>query len=374
MNTIPTITIGLDLGDKKHAICVLDQAGAIVDERMIANHQESLRRLSKKYPQSRIALEVGTHSPWISRLLGGLGHEVIVANPRKLRAIFTSNRKSDQTDARMIARLARVDVELLHPITHSTEQARRDLLQVKLRDTLVRQRVDLISSIRFTIESLGVRLPAPSTACFASRCRTFLAVENEDLSAMVEPALQILDLLTQNIRKLEGEIEEFCQNKYPATARLRQISGVGAITALAFVLVIGDPQRFEQPRDVAAYLGLVPKRDQSGACDKQLGITKAGDVYLRRLLVGSAQYMLGPFGPDCDLKRRGLELAAPRRSRGEKESHHRHREETLRLASDALEIRGNLPTLASSAAGGNDDRNDDGRSHLIFHQKAKRTR
>jgi transposase len=310
MNTIPTITIGLDLGDKKHAICVIDQAGTIIDERMITNYQESLRRLSEKYPQSRIAMEVGTHSPWISRLLRDLGHEVIVANPRKLRAIYTSNRKSDQTDARMIARLARVDIELLHPIEHSTEQAQRDLLQVKLRDTLVRQRVDIISSVRFTLKSLGVRLPAPSTACFAKRCRAFLAVGNEDLSAMVEPALQILDLLTENIRGLERGIEESCQNQYPATARLRQVPGVGPITSLAFVLTIGDPQRFEHPRDVAAYLGLVPGRDQSGNTDKQLGITKAGDVYLRRLLVGCAQYMLGPFGPDCDLKRRGLELAA----------------------------------------------------------------
>jgi transposase len=310
MNTIPAITIGLDLGDKKHAICVIDQAGAIIDERTITNHKESLRRLSLKYPQSRVALEVGTHSPWTSRLLRDLGHEVIVANPRKLRAIYASDRKSDQTDARMIARLARVDPELLHPISHSTEQAQRDLLQVKLRDNLVRQRVNIISSVRFTLKSLGVRLPSPATTCFARRCRTILADGNPDLLAMVEPALQIVDLLTENIRGLERQIEDLCQNHYPATARLRQVPGVGPITSLSFVLTIGDPQRFGDPRDVAAYLGLVPKRDQSGNLDKQLRITKAGDVHLRRLLVGSAQYLLGPFGPDCDLKRRGLELAA----------------------------------------------------------------
>lgn len=310
MNTVPAITIGLDLGDKKHAICVIDQAGAIIDERTITNHKESLRRLSQKYPQSRIALEAGTHSPWTSRLLRDLDHEVIVANPRKLRAIYTSNRKSDQTDARMIARLARVDVELLHPIQHSTEQAQRDLLQVKLRDNLVRQRVDIISSVRFTLKSLGVRLPSPSTASFANRCRALMTAEKPELLAMVEPALQIVDLLTKNIRELERKIEELCQNHYPATGRLRQVPGVGPITSLSFALTIGDPERFEDPRDVAAYLGLVPKRDQSGNLDKQLRITKAGNVYLRQLLVGSAQYILGPFGPDCDMKRRGLELAA----------------------------------------------------------------
>ena len=130
-NTIPHITIGLDLGDKKHAICVLNEAGEIVEERSITNHRESIRRLSLKYPGSRIAMEVGMHSPWISRMLRELGHEVLVANPRKVRAIYANTRKSDQNDARMIARLARFDPQLLHPVEHATEQCQRDLLQGK---------------------------------------------------------------------------------------------------------------------------------------------------------------------------------------------------------------------------------------------------
>jgi transposase len=310
MNIIPSITIGLDLGDKKHAICVLNQAGEIIDERTITNHKESLRRLSLKYPGARIAHEVGSHSPWTSRFLKSLGHDVIVANPRKLRVIYMSNRKSDHTDARMIAKLARIDPDLLYPIEHSSEQSQRDLLQVKLRDNLVRQRVDIISSIRFTLKSLGMSLPSPNTACFAKRCRTLLAENCSELLKMIEPSLQVVDLLTKNIRELERSIDELCAKSYPETNRLRQIPGVGPITSLSFVLTIGDPERFENPRDVAAYLGLVPKRDQSGNVDKQLRISKAGDAYLRRLLVSAAQYVLGPFGPDCDLKRHGMELAA----------------------------------------------------------------
>lgn len=146
---IPLITIGLDLGDKKRAICVLNQDGEIIDERSNTNHRESLRRLSLKYPGARIAFEVGSHSPWINRFLAELGHEVFVANPRKLRAIYTSDRKSDKNAARMLAKIARMDPELLHPVEHGTEQAQRDLLQVKLRDNMVRQRVDLISGVRF---------------------------------------------------------------------------------------------------------------------------------------------------------------------------------------------------------------------------------
>lgn len=319
-NTIPSTTIGLDLGDKKHAICVLNEDGEIIDERTITNHRESLRRLSLKYPGARIAHEVGSHSPWISRFLKELGHEVIVANPRKLRAIYASDRKSDRNDARMIARIARMDPQLLYPVQHGSEGAQRDLLQIKLRDNLVRQRVDIISSVRFTLKSMGRSLPSPNTECFAKRCRTILQGSDDTLLAMIEPSLQVVDLLTKNIRELDRAIERLCDEKYPTTRRLRQIMGVGAITSLSFVLTIEDPERFQQPRDVAAYLGLVPRRDQSGSLDKQLRISKAGDAYLRRLLVGAAQYILGPFGPDTDLRRHGLALAERGGARAKKKA------------------------------------------------------
>lgn len=310
MNTnIPLITIGLDLGDKQHFICVLDQSGKVVEQRSITNHKESLRRLSIKYPGSRIALEVGSHSPWISRFLKSLKHEVLVANPRKMRAIYANTRKSDELDALMLARIARMDPQLLYPVQHSNEEHQRDLLQIKLRDNLVRQRVDIISSVRFTLKSLGVVLPSPNTACFAKRARALLSQQDAALLAMIEPSLQVLDLLTQKIRELERKIEALAMERHPVSVRLRQITGVEPITSLCFVLSIGDPKRFAKRRDVGAYLGLVPKRDQSGGLDKQLRISKTGNAYLRRLLVGAAQYILGPFGPDSDLRRHGLELA-----------------------------------------------------------------
>jgi transposase len=302
-------TIGIDLGDLKHAICVLDRKGEIIDERTITNHRESLRRLAKKYPKARVALEVGSHSPWISRFLKEMGMEVIVANARKLRAIYMNDRKSDELDARMLAKIARVDPSLLYPIEHGSEQAQRDLLQIKLRDNLVRQRVAIISSVRFTLKSLGIRLPSPNTTCFAKRARALLEAENSELLAMIEPSLSVIDELTLRIRELDRAIEALCEERYPETARLRQIRGIGPITALCFVLVVGHPDRFAQAREVAAYLGLVPRRDQSGNSDKKLPISKAGNAYMRRLLVGSAQYILGPFGAECDLRTQGLRLA-----------------------------------------------------------------
>lgn len=274
-NIIPSITIGLDLGDKKHAICALNAAGEIIDERTITNHRESLRRLSQKHPGARIALEVGTHSPWISRFLKELGHEVLVANPRKLRAIYASDRKSDKNDARMLARIARMDAELLFPIQHGSEESQRDLLHMKMRDTLVRQRVCVINSVRFTLKSLGLTLPkTPSSDYFARRYRSFLEENNKDLLEMLEPMLQVLDIMSEKIKEMDKTIEKLCAEKYPVTERLRQICGIGPVTALNYVLVIEDPERFDNPRDVGAYLGLVPRRDQSGALDKNCAFRK----------------------------------------------------------------------------------------------------
>jgi transposase len=208
----------------------------------------------------------------------------------------------------MLAKLLRVDPELLHPIRHGSEQAQRDLLSVKLRDTLVRSRVNAVGSVRSSLKSLGMRLPSPSTAAFPKQARRHLA-EHSELLASVEPLLKAIDELSAQIQHYDKAIAQ-AANDHSEAARFQQISGVGPLTSLTFVLAVEDPSRFEDARDVGAWLGLVPRRDQSGQSDKQLPITKAGNRYLRTLLVQSAQYILGQWGPDCDLRRHGLKLAA----------------------------------------------------------------
>ena len=304
-----TIVIGLDLGDRRHAVCILGSDGEILRERTITNSRGALEKLSGAHPGALMVMEVGMHSPWTSRFLEARGHRVVVANPRKTRAIWKNERKDDRKDARLLAQLARSDESLLHPVRHGTEEHQRDLLQIKLRDNLVRQRVDVISAVRFTLKSLGIATRSPNTNCFAKHAREVLGTEHPDLLALVEPSLTIIDAMTGQIRALDKAIEAMACDEYPETEFLTQITGVGTITSLTFVLTIGDPTRFRRPRDVAAYLGLVPRRDQSGDSDPQLRITKAGDAYLRRLLVSAAQYILGPFGPDCRLRRTGLKLA-----------------------------------------------------------------
>jgi transposase len=306
--TEPQTVIGIDLGDKKHAVCVLDQAGKILKEDTIPNRSAALIELARRYPGARIGIEVGTHSPWISRLLEEEGAEVLVANARKLRAIYQNERKCDRFDARMLAKLARLDPELLHPIKHISEQAQRERLSLTLRDALVRQRVSLIAAARGSLKAFGLRLPSPSSSAFAGRARLTLKQAGEmELLGMMEPYLEAIDALSQRIRQLDKRIEQIARSHEPVE-RLRQIPGVGPITALSFVLCIEDPARFERARDVGAYLGLVPRRDQSGNSDRELSISKSGNREVRRLLVQCAQYILGRFAADCELRRYGLKL------------------------------------------------------------------
>jgi len=309
MKTKPYKTIiGVDLGDKKHHICVTDKDGSVLCEKTITNRKAELVQLAKEYEGSLIAIEVGAHSPWISRLIQENGCSCLVANARKLRAIYENDRKCDALDARMLAKLARVDPELLSPIQHSSEQCQLDRLVITLRDSLVRQRVNIISTIRFSLKSLGISLPSCSSWYFHKYCRE--ALEGSQVLNVVESSLQALEALNTQIKNLDKQIAQTALNHYPQTKVLEKIPGVGPITSLSFVLAIGGTERFKDPRNVGAYLGLVPRRDQSGKSDKQLPITKAGNANVRRLLVQCAQYILGRFGPDCQLREYGLSLAA----------------------------------------------------------------
>ena len=306
-NQVRGWTIGLDLGNRHSYLVILDEAGELIREGRVQTRQRALEKVFGKLPRSRIALEVGTQSSWVSRLLGRLGHEVIVANGRKLRLIYENPQKRDRVDAEYLARVARVDVKLLAPIEHRSEETQADLQVVKTRQNLVKARGQLINHIRHSMKVYGVQLPGCTAATFAKKVRAQIP---QALRETIEPVLEIISELSQQIRRYGKQVEQLCQAKYPQTESLRQIQGVGPLTALTYVLVVEHPQRFAQSREVGPYLGLCPRQDQSGERDPQLRISKAGDQLMRSLLVNCAQYVLGPFGPDSDLRRHGEKLAA----------------------------------------------------------------
>ena len=300
------LTIGLDLGDRNSWYCVLDEAGHIQLEQRVRTTAKGLQEIFGAMPRSRIALEIGTHSPWISRLLRELGHEVIVANARKVRLIGESRKKDDRLDAQTLARLARIDPELLCPVKHRSAQAQADLMMIRARAALVRVRTGLVNSARGLAKSYGERLRSCNIRNVNPEKAEGLSPE---LQRALQPLLTAIESVSERIVEYNDGIEKLAQERYPQTALLTQIKGVGTLIALTFLLTLEDPHRFGKSRDVGGYLGLQPGRRNSGQSEPQLHISKEGDPYLRTLLVQGAQHILGPFGPDCDLRRWGLKLA-----------------------------------------------------------------
>jgi transposase len=301
------MTIGIDLGDVWSHYCTLNQDGEVVDRGRFRTTPKAIGKWFTDLPPTRIAMEAGVHSIWISEQLQELGHEVIVANVRELRAISHSDRKSDQVDAEKLARYARLDPNILRPITHRTVEQQEALTLIRARELLVRLRTASVNAVRGLTKACGYRMPASSTRCFAQRGQ---AAMPPGLKLALGPVLEQIAEMTIKIKQYDREIQRMTQTEYAETQPLLTIQGVGHITALTFVLTLGDKQRFGRSRDVGCYLGLRPRRSQSGEHDPQLGITKAGNAYLRSLLIECANHILRPHGRDSALRQWGLHLAA----------------------------------------------------------------
>jgi transposase len=300
------LTIGSDLGDHWSFYCVLDEAGKIILEQKVSTTPEAMKQIFLRIPQSRIALETGTHSPWVSRLLTELGYEVIVAHAQKVQLITKSNRKDDRHDAQTLARLARVDPELLGPVRHRSVQAQIHLTVIRARAELVRARTALVNAARGLVKSHGERLPKCGTQQVSRELAAELSAELRDV---LEPLLREIESLNERIKEYDERMDKIAQEVYPEVSLLKQVKGVGTQIALTYVLTIEDPHRFLKSREVGCFLGLRPGRRNSGESEPQKKISKQGDRYLRTMMVQGAHYILGPFGEDSDLRRWGRKLA-----------------------------------------------------------------
>ncbi|MGB2901653.1 MAG: IS110 family transposase [Candidatus Acidiferrum sp.] len=301
------LTIGLDLGDRSSCYCVLDDRGEVIREGSVSTNKKAIAKVFGSKCRCRIALEVGTHSPWVSRLLLAWGHEVVVANPRQVKLISASSRKDDRLDAQTLARLARIDPQLLRPIRHRSAKAQGDLMVIRVRAALVEARTSLVNTARGLAKSLGERLPICDADQMGVEQTESLPAE---LQHVLEPLLTEVVSLTEKIKEMDRRVEQIARENYPETKLLQQVKGVGPLIALTFVLTLEDKTRFQKSRDVGCYVGLRPRRSDSGESQPQLRITKEGDAYLRKMLVQGAHYILGYRGPDTDLRRWGLKLAA----------------------------------------------------------------
>jgi transposase len=305
----PKVTAGLDLGDNYSYLCLIEtESGEVIEEGRLRTTPEAFRRrFASEQPPMRIAIEAGTHSPWASRVLEERGHEVLVANARKLRLIYANKRKTEEIDAEILARLARLDPKLLYPLKHRGEESQAHMALIRSREALVSCRTQLVNHVRGAVKSLGHRLPKCPARSFHNKAAEHIP---ETLLPAIGPILEQIGSLTERIRDYDRRVETISKEHYPETDLLRQVEGIGPLTALTFVLTLEDPYRFEKSPSVGAYLGLVPARDQSGDTDPQKRISKEGNEMLRRLLVSGAHYILGPFGSDSDLRRHGEKIAS----------------------------------------------------------------
>jgi transposase len=300
------LTIGLDLGDRSIHYCILNEAGEVILEHSLPTTQKGIHQVFDGIPRSRIALETGSHSPWVSRQLTQLGHEVIVAHARNVRLIGESSRKDDQLDARTLARLARIDPSLLGPVKHRSAKAQIHLTVIRARAGLVGARTALVNAARGLTKSYGERLRKCGTGQVSRELAGGLSAELRDV---LEPLLGEVETLNERIAEYDRRIEQIAKEVYPHVALLKQVKGVGTLIALTYVLTLDDPHRFRRSRDAGCFVGLRPGRRNSGMSQPQLHISKEGDRYLRTMLVQGAHYILGPFGEDSDLRRWGLRLA-----------------------------------------------------------------
>lgn len=303
-----SITAGIDLGDRYSYIHLLDtESGEMIEESRISTNREAIKQRFAGVEPMHIAIEASGHSPWVSRALESCGHKVLVANARKVKLIYAEGKKNDRVDAEKLARLARVDPRLLSPIEHRGEGSQAHLALVRSRNALVGVRTKLVNHIRGTVKSFGSHLPQCSAESFHYKVPEHLP---QELVPALQPMLEHLTFLAEQIKDYDRKLKRVAEEFYPETNLLQQVKGVGMITSLTFVLTLEDSGRFVKSRDVGAYFGLVPKTDQSGESDPEKNISKRGDMMMRKLLVGSAHYILGPFGEDCDLRRHGERIAS----------------------------------------------------------------
>src|SRR6516225_4367121 len=283
------VTIGMDLGDKTSRYCMLNSEGEILREGQVTTTKAGM--------------------------LEELGHEVVVANPKQVKLITESSRKDDRLDAQTLARLARIDPQLLRPIQHRSEKAQMALMTIRVRAALMSARTSLVNAARGLAKALGERLPK----CDADQMGV---PQGESLppnvQGVLEPLLKEVESLTEKIKDRDQKIEQIAREDYPETTLMQQVGGVGALIALTFVLTVENKDRFQKSRDIGCYLGFRPRRSDSGQRQPQLRITKEGDPYLRTMLVQGAHYIISRRGPDTDLKRWGLHLAKHGGKRGKK--------------------------------------------------------
>lgn len=298
-----SIVVGIDIGERHLNLCEID-LDDVVSEARLVNSAKKLREHFEGRSKRRIAVEAGAHTRWIAELLRELGHEVLVLDPRRTKLISGSLYKDDRIDAQTLAMLARDAPTLLKTIPVRPLESQIVLTLIRARAGAVQGRTRIINAVRGLLKPYGFKTSKDSRGPgFTAHLRETL---DPTLLRLVDSLLVLIDTFNAQIKRYDEDVELVLPRFAPDAIHVTEINGVGALTVLYFVALIGDCQRFVKARDIGPYLGLCRRRQDSGDYRSELGITKAGDNLMRALLANCASYILGPFGKDSDIRRWGL--------------------------------------------------------------------
>ena len=303
-----TLFAGLDVGGKKTAISVVDRAGKIVWRGVIETHPtrivDALRRWQDRL--ERVGLESGPFTPHLYRALAAMGYPMVCMDARRTADAIKSRRiKTDKTDAYALAEMLRTGwFTKVHVKSVDTHRLKTLL---GARDQLVKVKRSLGNQVRGVLRPFGIQLPSRvGTKRFAVAAHQ-ATQDDPILSASIAALLEALVAIEAQLEKLDGELKELAR-RHEVAWRLMSIPGVGPLTAMAFIAAIEDVRRFARMRDIGAYLGLTPKRYQSGDTDVPLGISKQGDHMARHYLYEAANAMLTTVKKRFGLRSWGLQL------------------------------------------------------------------
>lgn len=303
------ITIGMDLGDKKHAIVGLDAKANIVLRRWLPNDQDSLRTFFERNKGAEIGMETGTHCRWISVLATECGCKAYIGNAHKLRSIFGNTHKNDMRDAEEIANLLHENKRHFHPVM-LRDQEHQDLVQlVKMREVAMTDRTRSINAIRGMAKANGARIADCDADSFHRQLKLVLMTLPDNLIRLFRPQIELLKAINATIKAYGKLIDRYRKQHFKEEcALLETIPGIGPINSTSFVAFAGDVKRFRHACDVGPYFGLTAGRDQSSDKDEPKKITKEGNKFVRHLLVNAANNIMKASAANTELKQFALRV------------------------------------------------------------------
>lgn len=296
---------GIDLANRASALCVLDESGRVLLERMVATERAELVEALSGLGTLRVVIEASPLAEWLAAVLEQAGHEPVIVDARTAKQLLSATKKTDRRDAATLAEMSRTG--WYTPVHRKSAPARLQRSRLQARQGVVRLHRQTRSQVRGLLRAHGIRVGRVSQGAFSDRVRRLVAEHEPGLAAYLEPLLEAHDHAVGEARRLERHLREHARAE-PVMRQMQSVPGVGPLVSQVYVATIDDPTRFANADQLVDYIGLAPGVYQSGEVAFHGRISRRGDRLLRWHLIEAGHALL-TWGPDCALKRWGQRLA-----------------------------------------------------------------